>query len=478
MNAAVFLARDNTMIQANAGHGDPQQVRLIQGAASAIASLCGLGYRVVVIHNEPAVARGQFSEEEVQQFNQHIAQIVQQSANGARIDRFYFCPFDPAAKVKRYKKNHPERLPNPGLILRAAKEMGIDLTQSWTIGDESRDIKAGATAGTRTILLRKDAASLAPLDISEQLVSLDLNPDDEQQLSRLPTFYAPTLIEAVRIIAQQRKPEVGEEIQRPAVGARRWDKQAIARLQKSPAKLATGDLQQLEQEKRQLEGRQAANDPAVPTPPPFADPPPAGQPSKLPRPFRPWGAPEPPEPQTSTSDAAALTQRQGNLPSPDAISAGSVERREPPPQRKASSAESPTPHSAHPPDASSRAGSREVPQIIREARERRAEQAQQEENAATRSTSSSDALEDPQRVNSTHKLLKMILNELRNQRGHGEEFSYLTLIAIVLQTLAVVCLLGGLWMGTADDGLFLRWIAAALIAQLATIAMLLFAKGP
>lgn len=452
MNAAVFLARDNTIIQANAGHDDPQQVRLIQGAASAIASLCGLGYRVVVVHNEPDVAKGRCGEDDVKQFNQHITQLVQHSANGARIDRFYFCPYDPQGKIKRYRKDHHDRLPNPGLLERAAEEMGIDLNQSWTISDQSRDIKAGAAAGTRTILLRKDAASLAPLDISEQLVSLDLNQDDEQQLSRLPTFYAPTLIEAVRIIAQQRKPEVGEEIQRPAVGARRWDKQAIARLQKAPAKLATGDLQQLEQEKRQMHEPQTAN-PAAVAPP---------------RPFRPWGAAEPEEPQAPAARLSEKSDSQHTAPTPPAQS---IEQ---------SDHQAPTSSPSATPPATSDPPRREIPRIIREARERRTqeqEQAQQQPADDATTTSTRDALDDPQRVNSTHKLLKMILTELRNQRGQGEEFSYLTLIAIVLQTLAVVCLLGGLWMGAGDDGLFLRWLAAGLIAQLATIAILLFAKS-
>jgi hypothetical protein len=73
--------------------------------------------------------------------------------------------------------------------------------------------------------------------------------------------------------------------------------------------------------------------------------------------------------------------------------------------------------------------------------------------------------------------LRQILQELRHQRGRGGEFSYLYVMAIVLQMVALVCLLGGLWMGAANGDLFLRWIFTGLLVQGATIAVLLFAKA-
>ena len=76
-----------------------------------------------------------------------------------------------------------------------------------------------------------------------------------------------------------------------------------------------------------------------------------------------------------------------------------------------------------------------------------------------------------------HKTLRLILQELRGQRGMSEDGSPAVLVAMALQALAVVCLLGGLWMGGDNDGLFFRWFGVALIAQLGTIAVLLFAHG-
>ena len=72
--------------------------------------------------------------------------------------------------------------------------------------------------------------------------------------------------------------------------------------------------------------------------------------------------------------------------------------------------------------------------------------------------------------------LRLMLQELRAQRGTGEQFSYLYVVAIVLQMVAGVCLLGGLWMGASDDALLLRWFGAGIMMQLATIAALLFSR--
>jgi hypothetical protein len=76
----------------------------------------------------------------------------------------------------------------------------------------------------------------------------------------------------------------------------------------------------------------------------------------------------------------------------------------------------------------------------------------------------------------TSRLLRLILQELRHQRGEETGLSNLTVVAIVLQMIAGLCLLGGLWMGMQSDALFERWIGAGIILQLATIAMLLFAR--
>ncbi|MCC5830778.1 MAG: HAD-IIIA family hydrolase [Phycisphaeraceae bacterium] len=160
INRAIFLDRDNTIIQAMADRSDPEQVSLIKGAASAIASLRGLGYRIIVITNQGGVARGELTEEDVEKVNQRIDELVRQTSN-TRIDRFYYCPYDPKGKVERYRKDHPWRKPQPGMILHAANDFKVDLKQSWTVGDSLHDIEAGIAAGTRTILIQTSARNAA-----------------------------------------------------------------------------------------------------------------------------------------------------------------------------------------------------------------------------------------------------------------------------------------------------------------------------
>ncbi|MEM8739625.1 MAG: HAD family hydrolase, partial [Planctomycetota bacterium] len=225
---AVFLDRDNTIIVNDGDLGDPDAVRLIQGAASAISSLCGLGYKVVVVTNQGGVARGKYTEEDVDAVHDRIEAMIHERANGARIDAFYFCPFHPQGTVDRYKKEHPTRKPKPGMLLQAAEDLGLDLAQSWMVGDALRDTDAGAAAGCRTVLLQPDwtDTSLADLRKADRAKS----PASRKKKAE-PDFIAKGLVEAVRIIASQRKPEASDEISRTRIAGKRWDAQAMAKLQ-------------------------------------------------------------------------------------------------------------------------------------------------------------------------------------------------------------------------------------------------------
>ena len=95
MHRCVFLDRDNTLIRNDGDLGDPERVELIQGAASAVASLRGLGYRVVVITNQGGIARGRYKEADVDAVHARLNDLIAHYANGARIDAFYFCPYHP-----------------------------------------------------------------------------------------------------------------------------------------------------------------------------------------------------------------------------------------------------------------------------------------------------------------------------------------------------------------------------------------------
>jgi histidinol-phosphate phosphatase family protein len=165
---AVFFDRDNTLIASDGYLGDPARVALIPGAADAIARVRGLGYAVVVFSNQSGVARGMFSEEDVQAVNARMAELLLADNGNAVIDRHEFCPFHPKGTVDVYARESDRRKPKPGMILSAANKLALDLARSWVIGDAGRDIEAGKAAGCRAILFtdpslpKSPAAALLP----------------------------------------------------------------------------------------------------------------------------------------------------------------------------------------------------------------------------------------------------------------------------------------------------------------------------
>ena len=155
-NKAIFLDRDNTLIHNDGDLGDPRQVRLIRGAAYAIGSLRQLGFQIVVVSNQGGVARGRFTEADVQSVHQRINRLVSEAIGSTGIDRFYFCPFHPEGTVPQYAKEHPWRKPQPGMLLQAADDLALNLRDCWMIGDQERDIEAGLAAECQTILIARD----------------------------------------------------------------------------------------------------------------------------------------------------------------------------------------------------------------------------------------------------------------------------------------------------------------------------------
>lgn len=154
MQPAVFLDRDNTLIATDGDLGDPEQVQLLPGVPEGLLALREAGYRLVVVTNQPGVARGLLSETEVDFIHQRIAAMIDQaSQTHDLIDRFYYCPYCPDATIAEYRRDHPWRKPHPGMILQASRDLRLDLGRSWLIGDQTRDIAAGRSAGCRTILI-------------------------------------------------------------------------------------------------------------------------------------------------------------------------------------------------------------------------------------------------------------------------------------------------------------------------------------
>lgn len=158
MQPAVFLDRDNTLILNDGDLGRPDDVRLVDGVADGLRTLRDAGFNLVVVTNQAGVARGKFTEEDVDAVHQRIATMIDDQAHRmGLIDRFYYCPYHPEGTVAEYCRDHVWRKPHPGMILQAARDMDLELNRSWMIGDQERDIAAGRAAGCRTVLVTRDA---------------------------------------------------------------------------------------------------------------------------------------------------------------------------------------------------------------------------------------------------------------------------------------------------------------------------------
>ncbi len=156
-NAAVFLDRDGTLIEDPGYLNHPDQVKLLEGVAEALKELRMLGYKTVVVSNQSAVARGIVSEEMLERIHDRLRELL--GLKGASLDGVYYCPYHPDGVIPKYSKHSDWRKPEPGMLLAAAEEMDIALTQSWMVGDKPSDVEAGRAAGCHTILIRSGPAS-------------------------------------------------------------------------------------------------------------------------------------------------------------------------------------------------------------------------------------------------------------------------------------------------------------------------------
>ena len=141
-----FLDRDGVLIVDSGYPHRPDQLVLIPGAAEAVKRLNAAGYVTVIVTNQSGVARGMFSEETMQAFNRLLVERL--AEGGGRIDAVYACPFHSEAADERYRHpDHPDRKPNPGMLLRAAADHDLDLSRSLMIGDQPSDMEAARRAG-------------------------------------------------------------------------------------------------------------------------------------------------------------------------------------------------------------------------------------------------------------------------------------------------------------------------------------------
>lgn len=152
MRGCVFLDRDGVINEEVEYLHEPDRVVLVAGAAAAIAALGAAGLAVVVTTNQSGIARGKYTEAELDAVTARIAELL--AASGARLDATYFCPHHPEAGVGAYRRACRCRKPGPGMLEQAAAELGLDLARSALIGDKASDLEAARAAGCAAILVR------------------------------------------------------------------------------------------------------------------------------------------------------------------------------------------------------------------------------------------------------------------------------------------------------------------------------------
>ncbi len=152
MKPAIFLDRDGTINEEVDHLCDPDKLVLIPGAAAAVARLNALGIPVVVVTNQSGIGRGRFSWDDFDAVMDRMAFLL--AAEYARVDAIYAAPHHEEGQGEYAVADHPERKPNPGMLVRAAEEHGLDLSRSWMVGDKAIDLDAGRRAGCKVALVR------------------------------------------------------------------------------------------------------------------------------------------------------------------------------------------------------------------------------------------------------------------------------------------------------------------------------------
>jgi D-glycero-D-manno-heptose 1,7-bisphosphate phosphatase len=156
---AAFLDRDGVI---NVDHGYTHKLEDLAFTPTAVEGIRLLneaGYRVIVVTNQSGVARGLYGTAEVEAFHAHMAAAL--TAQGARIDAFYYCPYHPDGTVADFAIEHEDRKPGPGMIRRAIADWDIAVKGSFLIGDKPSDAESADAAGLPSTLIVPNTGDLA-----------------------------------------------------------------------------------------------------------------------------------------------------------------------------------------------------------------------------------------------------------------------------------------------------------------------------
>ena len=186
-NIAVFIDRDGTISEEVGYVNHLSRYQVYPWTAEAIRNLNEAGLKVIVVTNQAGVARGYFREELVKQVHEKLE--AEMASAGARFDAIYYCPHHPSVGEPPYRQSCNCRKPKTGMLERAAVEFGVDVSQSFVVGDRYGDIELALNAGARSIFV------LSGYGLGEYEYQ-------RQNWKRQPDWVARDLLEASHLVLQ------------------------------------------------------------------------------------------------------------------------------------------------------------------------------------------------------------------------------------------------------------------------------------
>ncbi len=185
MNKAVFLDRDGVICKDTDYLHKIQDFEFIDKAIDALKLLSKTDYKIIIITNQAGIAHGFYTEEDFHKLNNWM--LKEFKSKSIKIDKVYYCPHHQNAEIAKYKLDCDCRKPKTGMLKKAEKEFNINLKNSFLVGDQSSDIRAGENAGCKTILVRTGYAG------------------KDKQYKVIPDFTVKNLYEAVELILKGEK---------------------------------------------------------------------------------------------------------------------------------------------------------------------------------------------------------------------------------------------------------------------------------
>ena len=207
---ALFLDRDGTLVHSSHYPSRPEQLRLYENIGPLLQVLQQQqNFRLVIITNQAGLARGYFTEADLHRMHDYLTGEL--AALGVHVDGIYYCPHHPEGVVEGLSIRCECRKPQPGMLLRAARELDLDLEHSWFVGDILDDVEAGNRANCRTVLV----------DLGTE--SLPLHP------LRVPTFVARNTLHALQIIQHVEGTTTPDLVYNPASWQNRQEVAGVTR---------------------------------------------------------------------------------------------------------------------------------------------------------------------------------------------------------------------------------------------------------